>query len=242
MAVPLTLLGWWSAVGFTHGMAKRQFILLLGPVLLMVFPGLCAFAGIAGRTNWVMWVLTLLLVLLVGFTEEGLFRGLILRVLLPVGIWPAVLLSALLFSGLHLMNLLSGFPISYIVGQMLEAVGIGALLAALRLRSYSIWPVVLLHALFDFDGLLLLNITPRANLFKPWSVVFAVSSFYCLLALVNAYVLLRPSQLSMLRVAYSLQDVPEIALAPVSPISSDASDSGKSPEVCHDNRDEPRPI
>jgi membrane protease YdiL (CAAX protease family) len=75
----------------------------------------------------------------------------ILRVLLPKGVWAAVLISSLLFGLAHSTNLFlhfSGQPV--LVGlQILGAFTHGVGLAALRLRTNTLWPLILLHAFGD---------------------------------------------------------------------------------------------
>ena len=145
--VLLSSLGWWRVAGF-NAPAKWQnlhllalpILLLLGPTLLLEpqFPSLDRLVVLAVVT------------LLIGFQEEAIFRGVLLRALAPRGIMPAVLISALLFGLIHANSFLVGrdplFVLSQIIASFLGAIGLGAL----RVRLNSIWPLVLLHALNDF--------------------------------------------------------------------------------------------
>ncbi len=83
------------------------------------------------------------------FFEEGLYRGAILGLLRPKGVWPSVLISSLLFGLVHLSNIaLRGNP-GLIALQALGAFTAGIGMAALRLRNRSIWPVIALHFAHD---------------------------------------------------------------------------------------------
>jgi hypothetical protein len=88
--------------------------------------------------------------LLIGFQEEAIFRGLLLRALAPRGVLHAVLVSALLFGVIHANSLLVGrdplFVLAQIIASVLGGIGIGAL----RVRTNTIWPLIVLHALNDF--------------------------------------------------------------------------------------------
>ncbi|MGA9621845.1 lysostaphin resistance A-like protein, partial [Methanoregula sp.] len=96
-----------------------------------------------------------ILTLVVGFAEETYFRGLILTALLSTGTLRAVFISALLFAALHLLNIFGGtWDPTYTVVDIVAAFGLGITYAAIRLRTESIWPVVGIHALFDFTAII----------------------------------------------------------------------------------------
>ncbi|GHP01185.1 hypothetical protein KSF_112320 [Reticulibacter mediterranei] len=107
-----------------------------------------------------------------------------------------------------LVNLLDGnFPPTYVLGQLLVTFGSGMLLAALWLRTGSIWPLMLLHAVRDFGRIVSLNVDP-----KSLSSIDSLSSIVggallCALLLAYALFLLRPSQLRWLR-AYYEKNIP----------------------------------
>ncbi|HET9919298.1 MAG TPA: CPBP family intramembrane glutamic endopeptidase [Ktedonobacteraceae bacterium] len=143
----VTFLGWWKVVGCNPPSEWRNLALLLLPTVLVFLPLLGGFKAVDAGTV----VFLLVGYLLTGFHEETLHRGVILRVLQPTGVWPSVLISSLLFGLAHSANLFlhfSGSPV--IVGlQMIGAFTFGIGMAALRLRTNTIWPLLLLHAASD---------------------------------------------------------------------------------------------
>lgn len=208
VALPISLLGWWSETGFTRGINWRGLDICLVPLVLLVVPVLETVPVSVLRASGSVLVTAAALSLLVGFAEEGFFRGLTLRILLPKGIWPAVLLSSLFFTVIHLANLFAGLPWSYVAGQLLLAFGSGVLFAAVCLRTGSIWPGILLHAARDVIGLIVLGTDPQLMLSTPLRGALTVNGVFCVLFLVNAYVLLRPKQLHKLKVVYGLAPTP----------------------------------
>ncbi|MGC6590104.1 lysostaphin resistance A-like protein [Paenibacillus sp. Dod16] len=88
--------------------------------------------------------------LLVGFVEESIYRGLILKTLLPKGIPTAVITSSTLFAVTHVLNVLSGQDIFQTVLQIVYALLIGAVLALLMVKNQNIIPLILLHFLHNF--------------------------------------------------------------------------------------------
>lgn len=210
VVVPIIVLGWWSETGFTRGINGQGVVVCIMPVVLVVLPVLLGLPAVVGRASISMILAAAVLVLLVGFVEEGLCRGLLLRSLLPGGIWVSALISALLFSALHLANILSGLPWTYVAGQLLIAFGSGVLFAAIRLRTRSIWPSLVIHAAHDFPGILLLAIDPKLALSTPLNLALIVNGVFCVFFLLNALVLLRPDHIHRLRVAYGLAPAPVV--------------------------------
>lgn len=143
----VSLLGWWRIVGWNRPGEWRNLKLLILPVLIVFLPLLAGFKTVDAGT-----VLFLLVgYLLTSFYEETLFRGVILRLLRPKGIWTAVLLSSLLFGLAHSSNILlrfSGNPVIVLL-QMLGAFTFGIAMAALRLRTNTLWPLMLVHTAWD---------------------------------------------------------------------------------------------
>ena len=94
----------------------------------------------------------LVLVLLGPFAEELFFRGLGVRVLMLYGGLVAVLVTGVIFGLVH--GILGALP-------PLVLFGIG--LAWVRLRSASIWPVFIGHAVFNGLGILVLVLSWTAD-------------------------------------------------------------------------------
>jgi uncharacterized protein len=204
VALPIALLRWWPETGMTRGINGRGLLICLIPIVLIAGPSFLGLPAIIGSASGLVLVTALILSLLVGFAEEGMFRGVILSCLLPRGIWPAVLLSAFFFASTHLINLLSGASLGYVFAQMVLAFGIGVLFAALRLRTGSIWPAIVLHAAHDVVGLAYLGMNPASMSATPSSAAIVVNGVFCLLALLIAAILLRPRQTRKLEITYGL--------------------------------------
>lgn len=88
--------------------------------------------------------------LVLTFGEEWGWRGYLLPRLLPLGVWPALLLSGLIWGLWHAPILLVGvdglrdllLPLMFVVSTML----MGIIFGWLRLASGSVWPAVIVHA------------------------------------------------------------------------------------------------
>ena len=179
----LTGLGWWRAAGFTRPAHWRALAVLWLPALMALVP----LAGLAANGTPVTGAVTIAVIafttFLVGFHEEALFRGLILRALLPGGVPRAVLLSALLFGLAHLAGLALGRHPLLVLVQVAFTFGAGVCYAAVRLRTGTIWPLVIIHWLFDLFGWLA---SPQGTLLIREAPPVALLAYLGVLGLVYA--------------------------------------------------------
>lgn len=139
-------LGWWRRVGFRA--PSRWSRLWLGwlPLLYLAF----VFAPGFPPSGLLRTLAIAVLTLAVGLDEEVWTRGLLLESLRNRGTTQAVLLSAAFFGLLHGVNVISGQPASTTAVQVYVAFAFGLGLGALRVRTHSIWPCILVHAGWDF--------------------------------------------------------------------------------------------
>jgi hypothetical protein len=175
LVLVLAALRWWRAAGFNRPSEWRELKLLWVPTgLFVVLPlvvGLHAVAPATAAYLVVAYALT-------GFAEEGLYRGVLLRVLGPLGARRAVLLSAVFFGASHLVNLMFRSNPFLVFAQAVGAFSMGVGFGAMRLRTNTIWPLIFLHGSED----LLLRFTrlPPIPLNVFQSVVMLVYGVYLL--------------------------------------------------------------
>lgn len=120
--------------------------------------------GETGLSTYPAALVVIQTVILAPLAEETLFRGLMLRRLLPFGERPAVALSALCFALAHGS-----------VDQVLYALAGGAVLGYAAVRTGRLWPCVLLHALANAAALVLGQLGSGAEL----AVVLALLLLGC---------------------------------------------------------------
>ncbi len=145
IALTLSALGFWKAAGFNFPTEWRDSRLVIVPFLIVL--GLPFLKGI--KTNDAGTLVYLVIgYALTGFMEEGLMRGIVLRVLKPTGTTCSVVISSLLFGLMHIGNLLYRNPF-IVFAQMIGAFVHGIGLSAIRLRTNTIWFPVILHGLHD---------------------------------------------------------------------------------------------
>ena len=87
---------------------------------------------------------------LVALNEELFYRGVMLPLLAARGTRAAVLWSAVAFGAAHLVNLVSGAYPPFVAMQVAATTAGGVALAALRIRTGSLWPPLLVHLVIDW--------------------------------------------------------------------------------------------
>lgn len=122
-------------------------LLVLLLVVSEALSGDVVFSQIISTQSLILLVLT---TFLVGVFEEGLFRGLALSAAMqhfkPV---TAVFITSALFGVMHLVNYVNGQPLDLTAAQVVHAFVLGVMYGMLVLRLGSLWPVILLHGLWD---------------------------------------------------------------------------------------------
>jgi membrane protease YdiL (CAAX protease family) len=146
----LIWLGWLRAAGFNGPLSWRDLYLLWVPALLALFYLASAFVTPVSGVGVI--VFAVIAALLTGLDEEARFRGVILQSLLPSGPLAAAALSGLFFGLAHLNNLLTHVPPAIVLVQAVGAFLLGFGFAACRLRTRTIWPLILFHALYDLPA------------------------------------------------------------------------------------------
>ncbi len=149
------LLGWWREVGFVR--VNRGGWKFLLPIFLLVVLILGIALAFSKESGWFLGFLGPLqlmqllgVMLLLGFVEEGIFRG-VLFYGLSTRLTPffTVLVTALVFGAFHMVNVFVGAPVDASFFQSIHAFAMGFLYASLRLRLGAVWPLMILHALWD---------------------------------------------------------------------------------------------
>jgi uncharacterized protein len=147
----LNRLGWWQETGFR--LSYRWFYILLFWLPLLV-PALSLLGGlkIASTDPWRIAIF-FVVALMIGFVEEGIFRGIMVRALYARGMWVAVIVSSVLFGLSHSINIFLGENPEAVLLQIIYATtiyGFGS--AALVIYTGTLLPLIAIHFWIDFSG------------------------------------------------------------------------------------------
>lgn len=139
----------WHDVALNRWAEAKAWRLSWLPMVYVV--GAIALATYIGLPPATVLLIILVNTLLVGFSEELMLRGVILQAFRhSTEIWTAVLLTSILFGAMHSLNVFVTGDLKGALIQSAAAFLSGLVFIALRLRTGSLWPPIIVHALWDF--------------------------------------------------------------------------------------------
>lgn len=152
----------WTDVGLASFPQPRSLRLIWLPMIYIVCA--LALATFLGLPPAGILFLILINTLLVGFSEELMFRGALLQGFRrATSIWPAILLTSVVFGAIHSLNVFITGDLKAALIQSSAAFLSGLVFIALRLRTGSLWPPIIVHGLWDFATFVLAAASPTAG-------------------------------------------------------------------------------
>ncbi|MDH4414053.1 MAG: CPBP family intramembrane metalloprotease [Rhizobium sp.] len=113
--------------------------------------GFLSIAGVLGLPPFNLMLLILISTAFVGLSEETMFRGILFQALRTrVKLWPAMIWTSVLFGSVHILNALTTGEFLNALLQAFTATLSGFAFIAILVRTGSIWPAIIYHALWDF--------------------------------------------------------------------------------------------
>ncbi len=136
-----------GAFGLCKFQGKLSDYLWFAPLVLLLTVNL--WHGVRLNFSPMETALYIASMLLVGFLEEVIFRGLLFGAMRPNGIQSAFIVSSLTFGIGHVVNLLNGAEFLPTLLQVCYAVAIGFLFTLIFYKGKSLWPCILTHSIFN---------------------------------------------------------------------------------------------
>ncbi len=208
LAVFISLLGWWKKIGFTHiNKGGLKFLAPIALIILMIlaisFNSEKSDTWFLGFTSPLQLVTLLGVMLLLGFVEEGIFRGVLYFGLSQkFATRSSLLISAFIFGLFHFVNIFTGASIIATLYQAIHAFAMGFLYGTLRIRISAIWPLMILHGLWDFS-LFVLESTAKLGEATPEDISIANGLGIAAPALIyGLFVYWRLSKTKMLKITF----------------------------------------
>lgn len=164
----------WGDVGFRSTGALNALRLMWLPlVYISFFVAIIAAVGLPSPSV-AGYILTN--TIFVGISEELMFRGILFSGLRSrFALWPSIWLCSVVFGLIHVLNAVQTGHLVLAVLQAVAAFMTGMMFMALRIRTKSLYPVILLHTAWDCLSLLAVakagGMTPGATL--PSAIYFA---------------------------------------------------------------------
>ncbi|QSF43055.1 CPBP family intramembrane glutamic endopeptidase [Paenibacillus tianjinensis] len=133
----------------------------------------------------------LVFTLLVGFTEESVFRGIIRDKLKFKGSVFYIVFSSIFFGILHMSNALNGNDLAHVLMQVINALLLGCILALLIETTGNIIPLIAFH--FVYDALAFMT---KENSDKELLAVIILNLLYLVYGIYLVYNLRRRKKLN----------------------------------------------
>jgi membrane protease YdiL (CAAX protease family) len=157
----------YKAIFKFNGLLLKSLMIVLPGIFIAVnnFPIIAYFDKRAAITEPTYTIyLFIIECISIGFFEEVVFRGIILIFLLQrfsntkKGMYQAIVLSSALFGLIHLVNIFSGADVGSTILQIGYSFLMGMMWAIVYLKTRNIWYSILLHATYNFFGLVLFRL------------------------------------------------------------------------------------
>lgn len=106
--------------------------------------------GEIDRSKLILLGIIAITTLLVGISEEVMFRGILLHSFVNKGkLYTGLIVSSVLFSLLHSVNVLGAMPVEEMVTQLVSSLLLGLFFAPLAIKLKSLMPLIIFHWLWD---------------------------------------------------------------------------------------------
>jgi membrane protease YdiL (CAAX protease family) len=185
----------WRDVGFSAFSVRTALSLSWLPmVYLATFGFIIAIVGMPPLLSVIFIGIN---TVFVGISEEVMFRGILFKGLRSkLSLWPSMWLCCGMFGIIHVLNAFQTGQWTAATLQAVAAFQTGFMLMALRLRTGSLFPVILLHAIWDCLPLLIASHSGGGIPDQPLPAYVFVAPLFLLPNFLYALYLLRSKGLA----------------------------------------------
>lgn len=180
LLIYLSVTNRWSMFyfGSLRSLTARQWADYL-PLLLILIVLMIANHGFQAQPASYFVYMLLSQLFLIGFVEETLFRGIMLRALMQKGKAIAVGVSSVLFGITHALQALGGQSIQDTILQIVYAFILGFVLALLVAKHRAIWLTIIFHGLHNFINFT--GNTPSTHLYDYLVIIILIAQLVWLI-------------------------------------------------------------
>lgn len=174
----------WEEVGFGK-INKKSMTWFIPYILIILIMATTLLVGIFNNFSkidemlWIMLVLNLIGTMYAGFSEEVIFRGVILNNLKKdSSLILAMLVSSVGFSILHITVVFSGFSLIESVYKVFYTSLLGFAFGALAIKINNLWPLVIFHVLWNYviiaSSLINMEVSRYSLFFNPINLILGI--------------------------------------------------------------------
>ncbi|WEE36263.1 CPBP family intramembrane glutamic endopeptidase [Lactiplantibacillus paraplantarum] len=180
---------WWHSQSLAH-----QNLQLIPGIIILLLPMTSNYIKLFQLARTPILGFYIGYTLLIGITEEYLYRGMLLPLLrdcFPNRIMLAICIDSLLFGFTHLLINSSQLTLSYVIPQVFYAAMGGLVFCGLYLRTNNLVWSMMLHALSDVSVIVSLatHTHTAAKLSIPTAYAIGISVLYLVLFIIVAFII-----------------------------------------------------
>ena len=151
---------------------------LLYFIPLVIMPILNLIFGV--YMNYSIQEIVLIIITMIGasFMEEILFRSHLVRNYEPFGKGYAIVLSSMIFSMFHLLNLTSSANVLLTIIQLLSAFFIGLLFSSILIKTNTVIPCFICHSMINVSNIFMNQKISSINMLIIYSINILISLAY----------------------------------------------------------------
>lgn len=162
---------------------------LLFYIPLIIISTVNVWFGFCIRKDLTGTLVYIISMLLVGVTEELLFRGLLFKAMSKKNLKAAIIVTSITFGLGHIVNLFNGSGMELVsnICQLFYAVAIGFLLVSVLCCSKSIIPCMITHSVFNS-----LSVFANEEAFDKFEIPVCIA--LCVISAVSAWIIFKGSK------------------------------------------------
>ena len=174
----------WKDVGFGKLNFKSliwflPYVLILIPMGFKLVQSIYENSGSFSYETWLTIIITLVGTSLAGFSEEVIFRGMILNSFKSdKSIIGAMIISSIGFSIAHITTIFMGKSLIEAIINVIYSSLLGFSFVALAIKLNNIWPVVIFHVIWNFilmaSSLIGVEVSKVSLLCNPLNIIMSV--------------------------------------------------------------------
>ena len=130
--------------------------------------------GLDQSYDWKAFITIIVLMIGVGFIEEVIFRGFLLKgIQTKSNAKKAIIISGLTFGIGHIVNLSRGYGYHELIAQIIVAITIGIILAMIVVLTNHLLPGILFHIVFNITGSITIQ-NEKTEIYLLIAILFVV--------------------------------------------------------------------
>lgn len=166
--------------GLCRSPFKSKYFLFFIPLVILV--SINFWFGVQQSSNLIESIISIIMMLLVGFLEEIIFRGILFRAMEKSGLKSAIIVSSLTFGFGHIINLFAtNADILTTILQICYATTTGFLFVIIFYKGMSLIPCIVTHGVFNALSIFAVNLNQTMSVLTAFIIIIITLTYSIIL-------------------------------------------------------------